>query len=117
MVDLKIPEIYFFPALQLPPFLKDPARPFAGVSMNMIGDLKGKLFYLVQDERKERLVEIMQNAAPGGGSKGVSLWTHGAGGAWQYPGGCISGVNSRLLQIEYLSYRSRVENRHDTSAP
>ena len=70
MVDLKIPEIYFFPALQLPPFLKDPARPFAGVSMNMIGDLKGKLFYLVQDERKERLVEIMQNAAPGGGSKG-----------------------------------------------
>lgn len=65
MVDVKIPEIYFFPTSQLPPFLKDPARPFAGVSMNMIGDVNGKLFYLVLDERKERLMEIVQNAAPG----------------------------------------------------
>ena len=74
MIDLKIPEIYFFPASQLPPFLKDPVRPFAGVSMNMIGDVKGKLFYLVQDERKERLVEIMQHAAPGGGNEsGVTV--------------------------------------------
>lgn len=71
MVDLKIPEVYFFPASQIPPFLKDPARPFAGVSMNMVGDVKGKLFYLVPDGQKDRLVEIVQNAAPGGNEGGV----------------------------------------------
>lgn len=73
MVDIKIPEIYFFPASQLPPFLKDPARPFAGVSMNMVGDVKGKLFYLVLDEQKERLVEIVQNAAPGWNEGGIAV--------------------------------------------
>lgn len=73
MVDVKIPEIYFFPASQLPPFLKDPARPFAGVSMNMVGDVKGKLFYLVPDEQKDRLVEIVQNAAPGGNEGSVAV--------------------------------------------
>lgn len=73
MVDIKIPEIYFFPASQLPPFLKDPARPFAGVSMNMVGDVKGKLFYLVQDEQKERLIELAERAAPGGSRGGVAV--------------------------------------------
>lgn len=71
MVDVTIPEIYFFPASQIPPFLKDPARPFAGVSMNMVGDVKGKLFYLVLDERKERFIEIVKKAAPGGNEGGV----------------------------------------------
>ncbi len=71
MVDLKIPQIFFFPASQIPPFLKDPARPFAGVSMNMVGDVRGKLFYLVPDGQKERLVEIVQDAAPGGNEGGV----------------------------------------------
>lgn len=72
MVDLKIPQIHFFPASQLPPFLQDPARPFAGVSMGMVGDIKGKLFYLVLDNQKERLIEIVQNAAPGGGSEDIA---------------------------------------------
>ena len=71
MVDVTIPEIYFFPASQIPPFQKDPARPFAGVSMNMVGDVKGKLFYLVLDERTERLIEIVRKAAPGGNEGGV----------------------------------------------
>ena len=71
MVDVTIPEIYFFPASQIPPFLKDPARPFAGVSMNMVGDVKGKLFYMVLDERKERIIEIVRKAAPGGNEGGV----------------------------------------------
>lgn len=73
MVDVKIPEIYFFPASKIPPFLKDPARPFAGVSMNMVGDVKGKLFYLVQDEQKERLIELAERAAPGGSRRGVAV--------------------------------------------
>src|SRR5574342_1155258 len=73
MVDVKIPEVYFFPASDLPPFLKDPDRPFAGVSMNMVGDVKGKLFYLVLNEQKERLIEIVQNAAPGGNEGGVTV--------------------------------------------
>ncbi len=72
MVEVKIPEIYFFPASQIPPFLKDPDRTFVGVSMNMVGDVNGKLFYLVQDEQKERLVEIAQGAAPGSNESGVA---------------------------------------------
>ncbi len=73
MVDVKIPEVYFFPASEMPPFLKDPAMPFAGVSMNMVGNVTGKLFYLVLDEQKERLAEIVQSAAPGGNEGGVTV--------------------------------------------
>lgn len=69
-VDVNIPEIYIFPASNIPSFLKDPAKSFATVSMNMVGDVKGKLFFLVPDEKKERLIEIVGNASPGGGNKG-----------------------------------------------
>ena len=61
----KNPGNILFPGFAVTSFPERPGQTFAGVSMNMIGDLKGKLFYLVQDERKERLVEIMQNASAG----------------------------------------------------
>ncbi len=69
-VDVTIPEIYFFPASDIPPFLKDPAKSFATVSMNMVGEVKGKLFFLVPDEKKDKLIEIVGNTSPGGGNKG-----------------------------------------------
>lgn len=70
VVDVKIPEIYFFPASNIPSFLKDPAKPFSAVSMDMVGDVRGRLFLLVLDEQKEQLIELAERAAPGSGSKG-----------------------------------------------
>ena len=69
-VDLKIPEIYFFPASNMPSFLKDPAKSFATIGMDMVGDARGRMFLLVPDEQKNRLIELMEKAAPGGGRKG-----------------------------------------------
>ncbi|MBI1912653.1 MAG: chemotaxis protein CheC [Deltaproteobacteria bacterium] len=64
-VDVKIPEIYFFPASDIPPFLKDPAKSFATVSMNMVGDVNGRLFFLVPAERNDKLIELVKRATPG----------------------------------------------------
>ncbi|HHT9110112.1 MAG TPA: chemotaxis protein CheC [Candidatus Brocadiaceae bacterium] len=69
-VDIKIPEIYFFQASQIPPFLKDPAQPFAGVSMQMVGDIRGRLFFLVPEEQKNILTEFIEKATPGYENKG-----------------------------------------------
>lgn len=69
-VDVKVPEIYFFPASNIPSFLKDPAKSFATVSMGMVGEVKGKLFFLVPDEKRDKLIEIVRNASPGGGNRG-----------------------------------------------
>ncbi len=69
-VDIKIPEIYFFPASDIPPFLKDPAKSFVTVSMYMVGDVKGRLFFLVPAERKDKLIELVERAAPGYETRG-----------------------------------------------
>ena len=70
VVDIKVPEIYVFPSSDIPSFLRDPAKPFSAVSMYMVGDVKGRLFLLVLNEQKERLIELVERAAPGGRSKG-----------------------------------------------
>ena len=69
-VDIKIPEVYFFPASDIPPFLKDPAKSFVTVSMDMVGDVKGRLFFLVPAERKDKLIELVERAAPGHKTRG-----------------------------------------------
>lgn len=69
-VDINIPEIHVFPSSQEPPFLRDPARPFTGVSMEMVGDVRGRLFFLVLEEQKNRLIELAEKAAPGYENKG-----------------------------------------------
>ncbi len=70
VVDIKVPEIYVFPSSDIPSLLRDPAKPFSAVSMYMVGDIKGRLFLLVLNEQKERLMELVERAAPGGRSKG-----------------------------------------------
>ena len=76
VVDIKVPEIYVFPSSDIPSFLRDPAKPFSAVSMYMVGDVKGRLFLLVLNEQKERLIELVERAAPGGDEvKGVLLQT------------------------------------------
>ncbi len=70
VVDIKVPEIYVFPSSNIPSFLKDPSKPFSAVSMSMVGDVKGRLFLLVLDKQKERLIELIEKAAPMEGIKG-----------------------------------------------
>lgn len=69
-VAVKVPEIYFFPSSDIPSFLKEPAQSFAAVRMAMIGDVRGRLFLLIKDEQKCRLIELLEMAMPGGGGKG-----------------------------------------------
>ncbi|HHT9138465.1 MAG TPA: chemotaxis protein CheC [Candidatus Wunengus sp. YC60] len=69
-VDLSIPDVYIFPSTKPPPFLKDPAVPFAGTSMEMVGDVRGRLFFLVLDEQKNRLIGLIEKAMPGGENRG-----------------------------------------------
>ncbi|MBU6392707.1 MAG: chemotaxis protein CheC [Planctomycetes bacterium] len=68
-VGIKIPEIYFFPASNIPPFLKDPAKSFATISMDMVGDVQGRLFFLVPAEQKDKLIELVEEATPGHGNR------------------------------------------------
>lgn len=69
-VGIKTPEIYLFPASNIPPFLKDPAKSFATVSMDMVGDVQGCLFFLVPAEQKDKLIELVEEATPGHGNRG-----------------------------------------------
>ena len=69
-VEVNIPDVYFFPASNVPPFLKDPALPFAGVSMEMVGDVRGQMFFLVLDEQKSKLIGLMEKVVPGNENEG-----------------------------------------------
>lgn len=69
-IDVKIPGVHAFAVSQVPSLLTDPSQPVACVSMSMVGEVTGGLFFIVPDDQKTALIRLaeratgMQNSKP-----------------------------------------------------
>lgn len=59
-VDLTIPKVHVLPAQEAPSILDDPSLPVLCVRMGMVGDVIGDLFFIVPDEQKENLTNLVE---------------------------------------------------------
>lgn len=68
-VDVKLPEILILPVNQVSSIFKNPSLPVLCVKMEMIGDVKGAIFFVVPDEQKKNLLDLVRKALPRGMKK------------------------------------------------
>jgi len=64
-IKVIIPEVHVVPGQKASFVLGDPSTSVVGVRMSMVGDVKGVLFFIVQDDQKKKLIELAQKAMPG----------------------------------------------------
>ena len=63
-VNMTIPKVYVLPVQEAPSILDDPSLPVLCVRMGMVGDVIGDLFFIVPDEQKENLTNLVERAMP-----------------------------------------------------
>ena len=66
-VDMKITKLHIAPFDSLPVAIGNPSEPVAGVRMEMIGDVRGYLYFIVTDENKQLLIEMTEKKLLGAG--------------------------------------------------
>ncbi|MDA2913212.1 chemotaxis protein CheC [Acidobacteriia bacterium AH_259_A11_L15] len=64
-VNLSIPKLTISPAPQLPALLGDASLAVSCVKMDMVGDVRGEILFLVPDVQKENLIHLVERAMPG----------------------------------------------------
>jgi len=61
-VEMVIPEIHICTAPKVTEILDNPSLPVAGVRMEMVGNVRGRLFFVVPDKHKNDFIEIAEKA-------------------------------------------------------
>ena len=69
-LEMGIPEVHISAAPKVAEILGNPSLPFAGVRMDMIGNVRGSLFFVVPDKQKIDLIGIAEKAMFGKKKKG-----------------------------------------------
>lgn len=59
-VDMKVTELFIAPFVGVSAAIGNPSSPVAGVRMEMVGDVKGYLYFIVTDENKKLLIEMTE---------------------------------------------------------
>ena len=75
-VDIRLPNIYIIPVAEVSSIFKDPDMPVLCVRMEMLGDVKGALFFIVPDEQKKNLLALVKKAMPGALGKTYKVDSH-----------------------------------------
>jgi len=68
-INVDMPEVEIVTREMLSAVIGSPDKPVVGVEMNIIGDVKGTLFFVVSEENKAALTNIAEMAKPGGGGR------------------------------------------------
>jgi len=64
-VEVEIPKVSIFLASQISAFFDNPSLPVACVTMGMVGDVVGDLFFISPAEERDQLIHLAEEAAPG----------------------------------------------------
>lgn len=64
-VDVKLPHVYIMPPARAHMVFKNPDAAVLCVTMRMVGDVRGELFYVVPDEEKKNMLRLVKRANPG----------------------------------------------------
>ena len=64
-VDLIIPHVHVLPITQIPSIFDSPSLPVVCVKMGMVGDVEGGVFFIMPEEHRETLLNIIEQATPG----------------------------------------------------
>lgn len=64
-VDVKLPEVFFLPVSKVSSIFKDPSAPVLCVKTEMVGDVRGTMFFVVPDEQKKNLLKLLKQSLPG----------------------------------------------------
>lgn len=63
-VDVKLPEVFILPVSKVSSIFKDPSLPVLCVRTEMVGDVKGTIFFVVPDDQKKNLLKLMKQSVP-----------------------------------------------------
>jgi len=63
-VDVKVPEVRVVPSTKAVAILDSPSVPYAGVRMDMLGDITGVIFLIMPLEQKKQLMEVIEKSIP-----------------------------------------------------
>lgn len=63
-VDVKLPEVFILPVSKVSSIFKDPSVPVLCVKTEMVGDVRGALFFVVPDEQKKNLLVLVKQSMP-----------------------------------------------------
>lgn len=63
-VEIRLPDIFILPVERVSSIFKDPSLPVLIVTMNMVGDVTGEIFFVVPDEYKEDILKLLKKALP-----------------------------------------------------
>jgi chemotaxis protein CheC len=64
-VDMKVTKLHIAPFAGVAAAIGNPSGPVAGVRMEMVGDVKGYLYFIVTDENKKLLIELVEKSLLG----------------------------------------------------
>lgn len=64
-VDMKVHKLHIAPFAGVAEAIGNPSKPVAGVRMEMVGDVKGYLYFIVTDENKKLLIELVEKSLLG----------------------------------------------------
>lgn len=64
-VDMKVTKLHIAPFAGVAAAIGNPSGPVAGVRMEMVGDVKGYLYFIVTDENKKLLIELAEKTLLG----------------------------------------------------
>jgi chemotaxis protein CheC len=72
-VNMDIPKVQVLPGQQVYAFFGDPSLGFLGVKMRMVGDVSGDLYFMVRDEQKRILADLVKKGIPGSKRKNAEM--------------------------------------------
>ena len=64
-VDLIIPRVHVLSITQVPSIFDRPSLPVACVKMGMVGDVYGGVFFIMQEQYQQTLLNMVEQATPG----------------------------------------------------
>jgi len=63
-VGLKIPTLHFISLTEMPSVFNKLDMPAACIHMKLMGDLTGDIFFLIMDDMREKLINLVEQASP-----------------------------------------------------
>ncbi|MBI5142473.1 MAG: chemotaxis protein CheC [Nitrospirae bacterium] len=72
-VDIDMPNVFVLPATEAINVFKTPDVPVVCVRMDLLGDVRGRIFFVIPDDQKANMLALARNALPDPLRKNLSL--------------------------------------------
>lgn len=64
VVEIELPNVLILPVDKVSSIFKDPSLPVLCVKSEMVGDVKGALFFVVPDDQKQNMLKLIRQGVP-----------------------------------------------------